>query len=378
MASSSSSTCIRKFETEEATADAVAKYVSDLSAKSIADHGLFSVVLSGGTLFDTLSKVPIPETNIYPIKEGLSPEEAADEYEQRLKNLVANKTLKTSTVTGFAKFDLMLVGMGPDGHVASLFCWHFQRFEKTRWVTFITDSPKPPPPRITFTFPLINSASEIALVIVGEEKADAVKVALGEHADYGYPLPVQKVKPEGGLTWFLDNGATSLLKKIVEPPYLGSVPIPESNIYPIKEGLSPEEAADEYEQRLKNLVANKTLKTSPVTGFAKFDLMLVGMGPDGHVASLFCWHFQRFEKKRWVTFITDSPKPPPPRITFTFHLINSASEIALVIVGEEKVDAVKVALGEHADYGYPLPVQKVKPEGGLTWFLDNGATSLLK
>nr|GEY66235.1 probable 6-phosphogluconolactonase 4, chloroplastic [Tanacetum cinerariifolium] len=243
MASSTSSTCIRKFETEEATADALAKYVSDLSAKSIADHGLFSVVLSGGTLFDTLrkiveppylglvewskwlifwldervvpldhpdsnyklaydgflSKVPIPESNIYPIKEGLSPEEAADEYEQRLKNLVANRTLKTSPVTGFAKFDLMLVGMGPDGHVASLFCWHFQRFEKKRWVTFITDSPKPPPPRITFTFPLINSASEIALVIV-------------EHADYGYPLPVQKVKPEGGLTWFLDNGATSLLK----------------------------------------------------------------------------------------------------------------------------------------------------------------------
>ncbi|MFS7917179.1 putative 6-phosphogluconolactonase [Helianthus anomalus] len=155
------------------------------------------------------------------------------------------------------------------------------------------------------------------------------------------------------------------------------VPIPKSNIYPIKENLSPEEAAEEYEQRLKQLVANNTLKTSPTTGFAKFDLMLVGMGPDGHVASLFCWHFQRFEKQKWVTFITDSPKPPPPRITFTFPLINSASEIALVVVGEEKADAVKVALGEHASYGYPLPVQKVSPEGNLTWFLDNGATSRL-
>ncbi|XP_071729528.1 probable 6-phosphogluconolactonase 4, chloroplastic [Rutidosis leptorrhynchoides] len=247
---------ILKFETEEATADALTHYIISLSAKSIADHGSFSVVLSGGTLFDTLrklveppyvssvdwskwliffldervvpldhvdsnyklaydgflSKVPIPKSNIYPIKEGLSAEEAADEYEQRLKALVANNTLKTSPVTGFAKFDLMLIGMGPDGHVASLFCWHFQRFEKKRWVTFITDSPKPPPPRITFTFPLINSAAEIALVVVGEEKADAVKVALGPHADYGYPLPVQKVSPEGNLTWFLDNGATSLLK----------------------------------------------------------------------------------------------------------------------------------------------------------------------
>ncbi|KAK9076737.1 hypothetical protein SSX86_005071 [Deinandra increscens subsp. villosa] len=246
---------ILRFQTEEATAVALAKYIADLSAKSIAGHGSFSVVLSGGTLFDTtrklleppyissvdwskwliffldervvpldhpdsnyklaydgfLSKVPIPKSNIYPIKENLSPEEAADEYEQRLKQLVANKTLKTSPVTGFAKFDLMLVGMGPDGHIASLFCWHFQRFEKQKWVTFITDSPKPPPPRITFTLPLINSASEIALVVIGEEKADAVKLALGEHASYGYPLPVQKVAPEGNLTWFLDNGATSRL-----------------------------------------------------------------------------------------------------------------------------------------------------------------------
>ncbi|KAD4180159.1 hypothetical protein R6Q59_023586 [Mikania micrantha] len=247
---------IHKLEAESHVAIALATYIADLSAKFIAAKGSFSVVLSGGTLIDTLrklteppyvssidwskwliffldervvplshsdsnyklaydgflSKVPIPESNIYPIKEKLSPEEAAEEYEQRLKHLVANGTLKASPVTGFATFDLMLVGMGPDGHVASLFCWHFQRFEKNKWVTFITDSPKPPPSRITFTFPLINSASEIAMVVTGEDAADAVKVALGEHASYGYPLPVQKVSPEGNLTWFLDNEATSELK----------------------------------------------------------------------------------------------------------------------------------------------------------------------
>ncbi|KAI3709446.1 hypothetical protein L2E82_39208 [Cichorium intybus] len=247
---------VLKFETEEHVAVALAKYTADLSAKFIAANGSFSVVLSGGTLIDTmrklveppyvtsidwskwlifyldervvpldhpdcnhklaydgfLNKVPIPESNIYPIKEKLSPQEAADEYEQRLKHLVANKTLRTSSITGFPKFDLMLVGMGPEGHVASLFCWHFQRFEKEKWVTFITDSPKPPPERITFTFPLINSASEIAMVVTGEDAADAVKVALGPHASYGYPLPVQKVSPEGGLTWFLDKEATSQLR----------------------------------------------------------------------------------------------------------------------------------------------------------------------
>lgn len=126
------------------------------------------------------------------------------------------------------------------------------------------------------------------------------------------------------------------------------------------------------------MVANKTLRTSPITGFPKFDLMLLGMGPDGHVASLFCWHFQRFEKEKWVTFILDSPKPPSERITFTFPLINSASEIAMVVTGEDGADAVKVALGPHASYGYPLPVQKVSPEGEFTWFLDKATTSQLK
>ncbi|KAK9076735.1 hypothetical protein SSX86_005069 [Deinandra increscens subsp. villosa] len=248
-------TTIHKFESEEQVAVALAIYILHLSVKSIAANGTFSVVLSGGTLIHTLRKlteppyvsstdwskwliffldervvpldhpdsnyklaydgflrkVSIPESNIYPIKEKLSPEEAADEYEERLKHLVANGTLKTSPTTGFAKFDLMLVGMGPEGHVASLFCWHFQRFEKKKWVTFITDSPKPPPRRITFTFPLINSADEIAMVVTGEDAADAVKVALGKHAADYYPLPVQKVSPEGGLTWFLDKEAASEL-----------------------------------------------------------------------------------------------------------------------------------------------------------------------
>nr|TKR91223.1 putative 6-phosphogluconolactonase 4, chloroplasti c [Populus alba] len=55
--------------------------------------------------------------------------------------------------------------MGPDGHVASLFLGHPLLKENQKWVTHITDSPKPPPKRITFTFPVINSSSYIALVV---------------------------------------------------------------------------------------------------------------------------------------------------------------------------------------------------------------------
>ena len=107
-----------------------------------------------------------------------------------------------------------------------------------------------------------------------------------------------------------------------------------------------------------------------------FDLMLLGMGPCGHVASLFPNRSQQNDKKDWVTFIKDSPKPPPPRITFTFPVINSASEIAMVVTGLELSLATHVALkSHHDDFGLkgPLPAQKVSAEVLLTWFLDENA-----
>ncbi|KAI3735453.1 hypothetical protein L6452_14951 [Arctium lappa] len=246
---------VLKFHSEEDVAVSLAKYIADLSAKFIKENGCFSVVLSGGTLIDTLrklleppyihsidwskwliffldervvplshpdsnyklaldgflSKVPIPKSSIHAINDKLSPEDAAHDYESRLKQLVEKGTLRKSGSSKFANFDLMLLGMGPDGHVASLFCWHFERFEKTRWVTFIKDSPKPPSQRITFTFPLINAASEIAMVVTGEDAADAVKIALRKPSSSSccFPLPVEKVSPIGNLTWFLDSHATS-------------------------------------------------------------------------------------------------------------------------------------------------------------------------
>ncbi|KAK3042086.1 hypothetical protein RJ639_001788 [Escallonia herrerae] len=242
---------ILKFNQEEQVAVALAKYIADLSDKFVNEKGSFTVVLSGGTLIDTmrklveapykdsvawskwyiffldervvplddpdsnyklakdgfLSKVPIPREHIYAINDSLTPEAAADDYEERLKQSVQQGILRKSHMTGFAEFDLMLLGMGPEGHVASLFCWHFQRFEKERWVTFIKESPKPPSERITFTFPLINSALFIAMVVTGEDAADAVKVALSRpHHNY-MPLPVEMVSPQLMLTWFLDGPA---------------------------------------------------------------------------------------------------------------------------------------------------------------------------
>ncbi|KAJ1383078.1 NagB/RpiA transferase-like [Sesbania bispinosa] len=241
------------FEKEE-LAVSLAKYVADLSNKFTKERGAFTVCLSGGSLIKylgklleppyvdslewskwhvfwvdervvpkthedsnyklaldgLLSKVPIPPGNVYAINDALPAEGAADDYETCLRHLVKSNVIASSSVSGFPKFDLMLLGMGPDGHIASLFPGHPLVQENKKWVTFIKDSPKPPPERITFTFPVINSSAYAALVVTGTGKADAVHSAL-RGSQNSNKLPVAMVSPEGELKWFLDKGAASKL-----------------------------------------------------------------------------------------------------------------------------------------------------------------------
>ncbi|KAI5655237.1 hypothetical protein M9H77_32424 [Catharanthus roseus] len=225
---------VQVFDSEEELAVSLAKYVADLSDKVGKERNAFTVVISGGSLSiwhvfwvdervvpknnpesnyflaynDFLSKIPIPSGHVYAINDALSAEGAADDYETCIKHLVKSGTIGLSEASGFPKFDLMLLGMGPDGHVASLFPGHPLAQESEKWVTFIEDSPKPPPERITFTFPVINSSAHLALVVAGSGKADVVHTVLGDGKKHD-TLPVQLVLPEGGLTWFLDKGAAS-------------------------------------------------------------------------------------------------------------------------------------------------------------------------
>ncbi|KAK9063133.1 hypothetical protein SSX86_017003 [Deinandra increscens subsp. villosa] len=244
----------RVFDSEEALSISLAEYTADLSEIFVKQKGSFTVVVSGGSLIKSLrklteapyidsvnwskwhmfwvdervvpkdhpdsnyllafdqflSKVPIPSENVHAINDTLSAEAAADDYEARIVHLVDNGIINTSETTRIPKFDLMLLGMGPDGHVASLFPGHPLLKEKTKWVTFIKESPKPPPERITFTFPVINSSANIALVVAGAGKAHPVHVALGNGQE-AEVLPVQMVAPEGQLAWFLDKDAASKL-----------------------------------------------------------------------------------------------------------------------------------------------------------------------
>ncbi|KAJ1647144.1 suppressor of los1-1 [Dispira simplex] len=162
---------------------------------------------------ELLSKVPIPSSQVYTLNPALvdKPAEAAEDYQKQLMRVFATK----STVR-FPVFDLMLLGMGPDGHTCSLFPNHALLEENEQWVGYLTDSPKPPPTRITLTLPVVNHAHTVVFVATGANKKDTLVQVL----DRKEPLPAAQVNPiPGQLYWFLDEASASGLQNtLVDKP----------------------------------------------------------------------------------------------------------------------------------------------------------------
>jgi 6-phosphogluconolactonase len=112
------------------------------------------------------------------------------------------------------RLDVVLLGVGPDGHTASLFPGHALLAETRVWVAPIVDSPKPPPARVTLTLPVLSAARRTWFVVTGGGKASMIATVLAQlaRAVTDDTLPAARVRPaaaEGELVWLLDAPAAS-------------------------------------------------------------------------------------------------------------------------------------------------------------------------
>jgi 6-phosphogluconolactonase len=115
-------------------------------------------------------------------------------------------------------FDVLLLGVGPDGHVASLFPEKPALYEEDRTVVAVHGSPKPPPTRISLTLPAINSAREVWLCVGGDDKASAVRLALSGAGPI--QIPAAGVRGQDRTLWLLDRAAAKELPPDLRSPVL--------------------------------------------------------------------------------------------------------------------------------------------------------------
>eukprot|EP00066_Takifugu_rubripes_P013090 XP_011602356.1 PREDICTED: 6-phosphogluconolactonase isoform X2 [Takifugu rubripes] len=164
-------------------------------------------LLSAGPPSHLFSKVNIPASGILTIDSSLPVTDCAEDYERKLKEAFPGD--------GLPVFDLLLLGMGPDGHTCSLFPDHPLLEETNKIVAPISDSPKPPPLRVTMTFPVVNSARCVAFVSTGGSKAPVLKEVLEGKGDSLFPAA--RVLPTNGeLFWLVDDPAAASLTIQVE------------------------------------------------------------------------------------------------------------------------------------------------------------------
>ncbi len=150
-----------------------------------------------------LSRVPIPAGNIHPIPtEGITPEAAAFAYEQVLKSFYGAERLDATR----RLFDVVLLGLGEDGHTASLFPGSATLAERDRWVVAAVGAKSEP--RISLTFPALESCTHAAFLVAGAEKSEIFgRVQRGDS-----DLPAARFQPASEVTWFLDRAAAGSTK----------------------------------------------------------------------------------------------------------------------------------------------------------------------
>ncbi len=231
---------IETFPTPEILADAVARHIVARAAEAVAATGRFTLALAGGSTpraayallatdaFDhrvewgrvhvlwgdercvppddprsnyrmakeaLLERVPIPAQQIHRIRGEDDPEKAAAEYEGELRALLGREGL-----------DLALLGMGEDGHTASLFPGQAAVHETARWVLAVP-TPDATMWRITLTPALLNQARNVTFVVAGAGKAERLQQVLQGPFTPDL-LPAQAIRPvEGQLTWMVDETA---------------------------------------------------------------------------------------------------------------------------------------------------------------------------
>lgn len=241
---------IKEFDEHIKMSAKAAEHIIELADECVKDHGYFTVALSGGNsplqIYDRLgdpplrdkmpwaktlifwgddrylspydresnyrmaydamiSKIKIPRENVIRIPTEVAPIEAAAALYETIMRKIFVKLRAIDREKKLPVFDLVILGVGKDGHTASLFPGHKAVNEKEKWVTFVKAHARITlRERITITLPIINAARNIMFIISGEGKGEMIKSILSDRKQ-GKIYPANMIKPDGKTVWFIDK-----------------------------------------------------------------------------------------------------------------------------------------------------------------------------
>jgi 6-phosphogluconolactonase len=165
---------------------------------------------------------------------------------------------------------------------------------------------------------------------------------------------------------FVEAGSPDRNARQAREAFLGTLGVPEGNVHEVPAAdavATAEDAATAYSEAMRTHGA----------GF--FEVLMLGVGPDGHVASLFPGHAALDATDAVAVAVHDSPKPPPDRVTLTFEALDRARAVWFLVSGDGKADAVAAALAG-GDL-HEIPARGVSGEQETLWLLDEAAASAL-
>lgn len=224
----------------------VAAQIDVCAHAAVADHGAFYVALAGGStpraLYAVLAQAPFRERSFWTATEVffgdercVAPDHAASNFGMAHTHLLQHLPISAERVhrmqcehdaaygamhyvealrrlpqntDGMPVFDLVLLGMGADGHIASLFPGTTALQERSQWVAAVYVD-RLQSWRVTLTLPVLNAARNVFLLVTGDDKASAVKTLMASRppATSATPLPVQRLRPAGEFRLYADAAA---------------------------------------------------------------------------------------------------------------------------------------------------------------------------
>jgi 6-phosphogluconolactonase len=216
----------------------------------------------------------------------------------------------------------------------------------------------------------VQSSGEIAHVVLTGGRVAAVVYRAVAESPARSAIDWRRVEFWWGDERFLPDGDPERNETQARDAFLSHVQVDPARVHPMPadSGQGPEAAADAYAAELAAAAG-----PGDHHGVPTFDVLMLGVGPDGHVASLFPEHPELQVDDRSVVAVHDAPKPPPTRISLTFPALSRAREVWFVVSGEDKAKAVSLALSG-AD-PLQIPAAAVKGLDRTLWLLDEPAAS---